>query len=335
MTKMKTFQAYWVEELADGTFKQSIVTRNLADLPDNEVLIKVHYAGLNYKDALSSMGNKGITRQYPHTPGVDASGVVVSDTTGKFKADDKVIVTSYDLGMNTSGGFAEYICVPASWVVALPKGLTLEEAMILGTGGYTAGLALYKMEMCGQLPEMGKILVTGATGGVGSHAVEILAKAGYEVIAVTGKPESAAYLKSLGAREIISRDGANDNSKRALMRPKWAGAIDTIGGNTLATALKACGRNGNVAACGLVLSPKLETTVFPFILNGVNLLGIDSAETPMPIRLAVWERLANSWKSTQLEQICNPIKLKDLQNSINLMLKGKHLGRTVVSFVCV
>lgn len=332
MTKMKTFQAYWIEELADGTFKQSITTRNIEDLPENEVLIKVYYAGLNYKDALSSMGNKGITRQYPHTPGVDASGVVVSDKTGQFKKDEKVIVTSYDLGMNTSGGFAEYICVPAAWVVPLPNGLSLQEAMILGTGGYTAALAVYKMEMCGQAPGMGKILVTGATGGVGSHAVEILAKAGYEIIAATGKPEATDYLKSLGATVIISRDDANDSSKRVLMRPKWAGAIDTIGGNTLATALKACGRNGNVAACGLVLSPKLETTVFPFILNGVNLLGIDSAETPMPIRLEVWKRLANDWKSTQLNEICNLIKLEDLQKSINLMLEGEHVGRTVVSF---
>jgi acrylyl-CoA reductase (NADPH) len=202
----------------------------------------------------------------------------------------------------------------------------------LGTGGYTAALAVYKMEMCGQAPGMGKILVTGATGGVGSHAVEILAKAGYEIIAATGKPEATDYLKSLGATVIISRDDANDSSKRVLMRPKWAGAIDTIGGNTLATALKACNRNGNVAACGLVLSPKLETTVFPFILNGVNLLGIDSAETPMPIRLEVWKRLANDWKSTQLNEICNLIKLEDLQKSINLMLEGEHVGRTVVSF---
>jgi putative YhdH/YhfP family quinone oxidoreductase len=329
---MKTFQAYWVEELEDGSFKQSIIKRKISDLPDNEVLIQVHYAGLNYKDALSSTGNKGITRQYPHTPGVDASGIIVTDKTGKFNKGEKVIVTSYDLGMNTSGGFAEYICVPASWVVPLPKGLSLREAMVLGTGAYTAGLALYKMEMCGQQPEMGKILVTGATGGVGSHAVEILTKAGYEVIAVTGKPKAAVYLKSLGATEIISRDDANDKSKRALMRPKWAGAIDTVGGDILATALKACNRNGNVAACGLVISPKLETTVFPFILNGVNLLGIDSAETPMSIRLEVWKRLANRWKSTQLEQICNPIELENLQKSINLMLKGEHVGRTVVSF---
>ena len=330
---MKTFQAYWVEEQADGTFKQSIVTRKIEDLPNNEVLIKVHYAGLNYKDALSSIGNKGVTRQYPHTPGIDVSGEIVEDRTGTFEIGKKVIVTSYDLGMNTSGGFAEYICVPASWIVPLPNGLSLKEAMILGTGGYTAGLAVYKMEMCGQRPEMGKILVTGATGGVGSHAVEILAKAGYEVIAVTGKPEAEDYLKSLGAVEIINRSDANDTSKRVLLRPKWAGAIDTVGGNTLATALKACDRNGNVATCGLVLSPKLETTVFPFILNGVNLLGIDSAETPMNIRLEVWKRLASDWKSTQLEHIGNLIKLKDLQKSINLMLKSEHVGRTVVSFV--
>lgn len=333
MSNQTTFKAFWIEEIAAKTFQRSIITRKIDDLPDHEVLVKVHYAGLNYKDALSANGHKGITRKFPHTPGVDAAGEVVTDSSQTFAAGTKVIVTSYDLGMNTHGGFAEYIRVPAAWVVPLPNGLTLREAMILGTGGFTAGLALYKMEQMGQTPDMGKVLVTGSTGGVGSHAVAILAQAGYEVIAVTGKPEKQDYLTSLGATEIISREDANDQSGRPLLRSRWAGAIDTIGDNTLATAIKACGRNGNVAVCGLVASHQLNTTVYPLILNGVNILGIETAETPMKIRLAVWDKLATHWKTKHLEDIYRPCTLEELGSRIDAMLQGKHYGRTVVRFV--
>lgn len=327
-----TYQAFVVREQEDGTFTKGIENKSTQELPDHEVLIQVKYAALNYKDALSSSGHKGITRNFPHTPGVDACGIVVSCKTDDFKAGDKVIVTSYDFGMNTPGGFQEYIKVPAQWPVKLPEGMSLEESMILGTGGFTAALSLYKMEQNGQNPEMGPILVTGSTGGVGSMAVNILAEQGYQVIAASGKKESHEYLRGLGASEIVSREDVNDLSGRPLLKSKWAGAIDTVGDNTLATCIKACGRNGSIAVCGLVESPKLETTVYPFILNGVNVLGIETAETPRDIRLKIWELLATSWKPKQLDLMKKVIPLSELSEAIDIMLKGKSKGRIIVQF---
>ncbi|MEM6299920.1 MAG: YhdH/YhfP family quinone oxidoreductase, partial [Bacteroidota bacterium] len=227
---MPTFKALRVHEQTDGTFSRQIESRSTDDLPEGEVLIRVHFAGLNYKDALSATGNKGVTRKFPHTPGIDAAGVVEESNHSDFKAGDEVIVTSYDLGMNTDGGFAEYIRVPAEWVVPKPNTLSLSESMILGTAGFTAGLSLWKMLQNDQNPEAGKILVTGATGGVGSFAVGICAKAGFEVIASTGKSEATEYLKKLGATEVVGRDYAHDDSKRPLLKPLWAGVIDTVGG---------------------------------------------------------------------------------------------------------
>jgi len=332
MSDIQEYKAFVVKENADGKFSRGIETKMISDLPQNEVLIKVKYAALNYKDALSASGHKGITREYPHVPGVDAVGVVISCKTDDFKEGDEVIVTSYDFGMNTSGGFQEYINVPAVWPVKKPEKLSMEESMILGTGGFTAALSLYKMEQNGQNPEMGPILVTGSTGGVGSMAVSILSQNGYEVIAASGKKEAHNYLKSLGATKIISREESNDQSGKPLLRSQWAGAIDTVGDNTLATCIKACGRNGNIAVCGLVASPKLETTVYPFILNGVNLLGIETAETPRNIRLKIWELLADSWKPKQLNEMKRIIKLESLENEIQQMLEGKSKGRVVVEF---
>lgn len=329
----QSFKALRITESPEKTFTRAIVQRNIEDLPAGELLIQVSYAGLNYKDALSAIGNKGVTRNYPHTPGIDASGVIVQSNSDQFKAGDEVIVTSYDLGMNTDGGFAEYIRVPVSWAVPKPQNLSLKESMIIGTAGFTAGLGLYKMERIGQHPNMGSILITGASGGVGSLAVGILSKAGYEVIASTGKSEAHEYLKKLGASECVDRAFANDDSKRPLLRPKWAGAIDTVGGNTLVTALKACKREGSVASCGLVGSPKLETTVFPFILNGVNLLGIDSANCDMDARRQVWNKLANEWKVEDLEAIVTLCRLEELDPYIDQILKGKVRGRVVVDFI--
>ena len=332
MNENQEYKAFVVRENADGKFSRGIETKKISDLPQNEVLIKVKFAALNYKDALSASGHKGITREYPHVPGVDAVGVVVSCKTDDFKEGDEVIVTSYDFGMNTSGGFQEYINVPAAWPVKKPEKLSMEESMVLGTGGFTAALSLYKMEQNGQNPEMGPILVTGSTGGVGSMAVSILSQNGYEVIAASGKKEAHDYLKSLGATKVISREESNDQSGKPLLRSQWAGAIDTVGDNTLATCIKACGRNGNIAVCGLVASPKLETTVYPFILNGVNLLGIETAETPRNIRLKIWELLASSWKPVQLQEMKRIIKLESLENEIQQMLEGKSKGRVVVEF---
>lgn len=327
---MEKFSAYRVQEDKNGKFVRSIVERKIADLPAGDVLIKIHYAALNYKDALSFSGNKGVTRKYPHTPGIDGAGTVVDSKTTAFKAGDKVLVTSYDLGMNTDGAFAEYIRVPAGWVVPLPDGLSLKESMIIGTAGLTAGIGLYKMEKMGQKPKMGSVVVTGATGGVGSMAVGLLAKAGYEVIASTGKATNTDYLKSLGATKVVDRTFVNDDSSRPLMRPNWAGAIDTVGGNTLATLIKGCKSEGSIAACGLVSSPVLSTTVFPFILNGVHLLGLDSANFPMQKRKVVWQKLANEWKLSNLESLATNCSLEALDPYIDAMLKGDSKGRVVV-----
>lgn len=325
-----TFKAYRVTEDDAGKFHRSIVDRSLQDLPEGDVTIKIHYAALNYKDALSFSGNKGVTRKYPHTPGIDGSGTVVDSQSDNYKPGDKVIVTSYDLGMNTDGAFAEYIRVPASWIVPLPNGMTLLDSMIIGTAGLTAGIGLHKMEKMGQRPENGPIVISGATGGVGSMATGILAKAGYEVIASSGKPELVDYLKSLGAHQVVDREFINDDSNRPLMKPGWAGAIDTIGGNTLATLVKGCQSEGNVAACGLVSSPVLPTTVFPFILNGVNLIGIDSATYPREERLHVWQKLASDWRLPDLNDLATLCSLEALEPYVEAMLQGGSKGRVVV-----
>ncbi len=326
-----TYKALWITEEADGSFKRTIVEKSISDLPQNEVLIKVSYSGLNYKDALSANGHRGITRNFPHTPGIDAAGIVISDNSSQFNAGDEVLVTSYDLGMNTFGGFAEYIRVPASWIVKLPKGLDLFQAMVMGTAGFTAALALHKMEIAGQTPQMGAVLVTGATGAVGTMAVALLHKAGYEVIASTGKESEHSYLNLLGASTIISRDEVNDTSNKAFLKTRWAGAIDTVGGNTLTTILKCCGLNGNVAACGLVASDSFQSSIYPFIIKGNNLLGIESATCDMATRLAVWNKLANNWKFELPPSAVTVCDLDTLNTHyIPLILAGKNKGRVVL-----
>lgn len=330
----KTFRALRVEEDETGKFVRSIVERKIEDLPAGDVLVNVHFAALNYKDALSATGNRGVTRKYPHTPGIDGAGMVVESKSPQFKPGDKVLVTSYDLGMNTDGALAEYMCVPAEWVVPLPQGLNLKESMIIGTAGLTAGIGLHKMEMMGQHPGLGPLVVSGATGGVGSMAVGIMAKAGYEVIASTGKSHEAGFLKSLGATEVVGREFIDDDSNRPLMRPKWAGGIDTVGGNTLATLLKGCKPEGSVASCGLVGSPILSTTVFPFILNGVNLLGIDSAKFPRDERLKIWDKLAGIWRFPDLDGLVTTCGLHELDPYIDAILKGGVKGRVVVDMSC-
>lgn len=326
----KTFKALRVTEDDTGKFVRNIVERKLDDLPDGDVLVKVHYAALNYKDALSSIGNKGVTRNYPHTPGIDGAGVVAESKTPVFKVGDKVLVTSYDLGMNTDGAFAEYIRVPAEWVIPLPKGLDLRDSMILGTAGLTAGIGLYKMEMMGQNPQQGPMVVSGASGGVGSMAVGILAKAGYRVIASSGKENMGGYLQNLGASEVVDREYINDDTSRPLLKPQWAGAIDTVGGNTLSTLIRGCQPGGSVASCGLVSSPNFSTTVFPFILNGINLLGLDSANFPMQQRQQVWTQLAGPWRTPNLESAATMCKLHELDPYIDQILRGDLKGRVVV-----
>jgi putative YhdH/YhfP family quinone oxidoreductase len=326
----RKFKAMVVEEIADGQFVRRIADKAIDSLPAGNVLINVKYSSLNYKDALSATGNKGVTRRYPHTPGIDAAGLVVESEDPEFKPGDAVIVTSYDLGMNTSGGFGQYIRVPGAWVVPLPGNLTLQESMVFGTAGFTAGLSIFKLQANGVTPEQGAVLVTGATGGVGSLAVAILAQAGYQVSAVSGKADGQRFLQDLGAQEIISREDACDTSSRPLLKGRWAGVIDTVGGDILATALKATNPHGTVTCCGNVASPTLNTTVFPFILRGVSLLGIDSQNCPMTIRRRIWQKLAGDWKLEHLERVATEISLDALETHIGLILQGGQKGRVVV-----
>ena len=327
----QTFKAMVVRETADKKFVREIVSRNIDDLPPGEVLIKVRYSSLNYKDALSATGHRGVTRKYPHTPGIDAAGVVAESRSTLFKPGDEVVVTGFDLGANTAGGFAEFIRVPASWPVRLPKQLTLKEGMVYGTAGFTAALSLVKLEQHGLSPNQGPVLVTGATGGVGSTAVAILAKAGYQVAAVTGKMEAKEFLMGLGATSVISREEASDATGKPLLKDQWAGVIDAVGGNILATALKSTRYGGSVACCGLVASPELPTTVYPFILRGVNLLGIDSSVCQPETRHKIWENLAGPWKPNNLAAITSECSLEQLETSIQLILQGKVKGRIVVT----
>ena len=327
---VSTFRALVVSQTDEKTFTREITERSISDLPEGEVLIRVHFSSLNYKDGLSCIGNPGVTRNYPHTPGIDASGKVTESSDSQFKTGDSVIVTSYDLGMNTSGGFGEYIRVPADWVVPLPESLSLKDAMVYGTAGFTAALSVHALQKHGVSPEQGEIVVTGSTGGVGSISVALLSHLGYNVVAATGKTNETEYLSGLGAKEIIHRDEVKDDSKKPLLRERWAGAIDTVGGTTLATLLKATKRGGAVASTGLVDSADLPTSVFPFILRGVSLLGIDSGFTPTKLRREIWNKLAGEWELSQLDQLKIDCNLEGLDPEIDKILAGGQRGRVVV-----
>jgi acrylyl-CoA reductase (NADPH) len=322
------YKAMVVEETGEKKFSRQIKQVYTNDLPDNDVLIRVKYSSLNYKDALSATGNRGVTKRYPHTPGIDAAGIV-EESGDTFKKGEKVVVTSYDLGMNTKGGFGQYIRVPKDWVVKLPRGLDLKQSMIFGTAGFTAGMSVFKL---GQTikPAHGDILVTGATGGVGSMAAGILSHLGYSVSGVSGKKDST-LLNSLGVKTTISRDQFLENIKPPILKPRWAGVIDTVGGDILATAIKSTKLDGVVTCCGNVASPDLPITVFPFILRGVSLMGIDSQHCPMEFRSKIWEKLSCDWKFDMLDKIYDEITLDQLDDKIEAILKGQLKGRTIVN----
>jgi len=326
------YKALVVRENANGSFSRQIETLSLESLPQREILIKVEYSALNYKDALSASGNKGITRNYPHVPGIDAAGKVAQSSNDAFKPGDEVLVTGYDLGMNTAGGFGGFIRVPAAWVVPLPNGLTTKESMILGTAGFTAALcaeAIIKHEIT---PDSGKILVTGASGGVGSLAVAILSKLGYDVTASTGKAESHDFLRKIGANEIISREDAQDSSSKPLLKSRWAAVIDNVGGLTLSTAIRSLQRRGIVCSVGLTSSNELNITVYPFILRGAALVGIDSAETQMQQRLEIWRHLASDWKPKDLQALAKQVTLEEINREIDLILEGKQCGKVLLAY---
>ncbi|MCF6266786.1 MAG: YhdH/YhfP family quinone oxidoreductase [Desulfuromusa sp.] len=327
------FKALLVEQPEKKVFTRSVVTRSLNDLPEGELVVKVHYSSLNFKDALSAVGNPGVTRNFPHTPGIDAAGEVVSCSDGSFQPGDKVIVTSYDLGMETDGGFGQMIRVPSKWALALPAGLSLKESMMLGTAGLTAALSVRELLENGVTPEQGSVLVTGATGGVGSLAVAILAKIGFQVTAVTGKLEETAYLEGLGAERVIDRETLLKGNERPMLKPTWAGVVDCVGGDMLAAAIKSAQYNGVVTCCGLVGSIDFAVSVFPFILRGVRLIGIDSAECPMDRRTQVWQRLASEWKLDNLAAMVDEITLDGLEEKVQLMLKGGLKRRGLVNLL--
>lgn len=325
------YKAMVVKENEDSSFSRSIETMDISTLSYGDTLIQVLYSSLNYKDALSATGNKGVTKKYPHVPGIDAAGIIVRSTTSKLSTGDFVLVTGYDLGMNTHGGFSQYIRVPAEWIVKIPQKMTPKESMAFGTAGFTAALSVHKLITYGIKPDNGSILVTGATGGVGSMAVSILSKLGYPVTAVTGKPEAHEMLIHLGAKEIISREQLQEYSSKTLAKECWNGVIDTVGGTALESAIKSTKYGGCVTCCGNVASHMLSLTVYPFILRGVGLLGIDSVQCPMDLRCDIWHKLSDDWKPDTLLEYVNEISLVDLSSKIDLMLNGNLKGRTVIN----
>jgi putative YhdH/YhfP family quinone oxidoreductase len=328
----ESFAAYVVTK-NDARVEGEVTTLRADQLPAGDVTIAVAYSSLNYKDALAATGQGGIVRTYPHVPGIDAAGTVVESQSAAVAVGDQVLVTGYDLGVGSFGGYAAYVRVPAAWVVKIPATLTTFEAMALGTAGFTAAMCLLAMERNGTRPEQGPVLVTGATGGVGSMAVDLLAQQGYTVAASTGKTDQHDYLRQLGASQILSREEVSLSGERLrpLLTGTWAGAVDTVGGATMSYLLRTVNYGGNIALCGLVGGHDFAGTVIPFLLRGINLLGIDSAMCPMAYRQTIWQRLATDLKPRHIGQIAQVITLRDLPEAITAILKGQVKGRLLVA----
>ena len=323
------FKAFTVFENEDGSFKSEIISKSVDDLPPGDVLVRVDFSSLNYKDALSATGNKGVTKKYPHTPGIDAVGTVEDTSHSSFKIGDQVIVSGYDMGQNTAGGFGEYIRVPREWVALMPEGLTKKESIILGTAGMTAGLSLRELQKKNGIE--GKLaVVTGATGGVGCLAVKLLSQLGADVTAVTGKVDSEDFLKSIGAVEVINRDQLAEYFNHPLASGKWDIGIDVVGGKMLAGLMTCLNLGGSVACCGLVGGSTIETTIFPYILRGNSLIGIDSGNIPISEKEEIWTLFANEWK-INLNDLSRTITLNELDQEIESILKGGQVGRVIVS----
>ena len=323
-----TYNAFVVDEIEDQ-FKSSIKLLPLPELKDGFVLIDVLYSSLNYKDALSASGNKGVTKSYPFTPGIDAVGRIRQSKDNNLKEGDEVIVTGYDLGMNTNGGFGEIIHVPSGWVVPLPENLSMEEAIAFGTAGITAAASVDAVLSKIDAPEL-PVVVSGATGGVGSIAVGLLSKLGIDVTAITGKENSNQFLKDLGAKNIILRDDFCSEKIRPLDKTKFSAGVDTVGGEILSRIISQVNRHGVITCCGNVNSIKLETTVFPFILRGIALQGIDSAESPISYKKYLWDKIASEWQIGYSKSSIKIIKLNELAPEIDKILNGNQKGRVVV-----
>ena len=324
-----SFNSFVVDE-DNGQFSGRVKTLSLEDLPAHDLLIKVRYSAINYKDALSASGNKGVTRSYPHTPGIDAVGEVVSSQSNTFKKGDIVTVTGYDFGMNTHGGFGQYICVPSDWAIKLPETLSIKESMVLGTAGITAGMSVMKL-LAHVKPTDGEVVVSGATGGVGSISVAILAKLGFTVVAISGKKDDHDFLFNLGASEVIDRQSFGEANTRPMLKSRFAGGIDTVGGSVLDNMIKSTQAMGAITCCGNAASPNLNLTVFPFILRGISLIGIDSQNLPLDLRKTVWDKLATDWKLDNLDALSQEITLNELSDTIKRMLDGKIKGRHLLN----
>jgi len=326
---MSGFRAYRISQEAD-TVRGRLETLTLDDLTAGEVVIRAHYSSVNYKDALAATGKGRILRRFPLVGGVDVAGLVMESTDARYAAGDPVLVTGCGLGESHDGGFSEVVRVPADWVVPLPAGFSLFDAMALGTAGFSAALAIDRLEQIGQTPEQGPMVVTGATGGVGSIAIDLLSGLGYEVVALTGKPLEAAWLSSIGAETVLGRDAVVDGS-RPLEGARWGGAIDNVGGDTLAWLTRTVKPWGGIASIGMVGGVELNTTVMPFILRGVSVLGITSANCPMTRRRRIWQRLVTDLRPAHLDAIVSAtVTLDDLPGVFDQLLSGGHRGRVVV-----
>ena len=314
------------------TFTNSIEKKDISDLPENDTLIKVKYSSLNYKDALSASGNKGVTRNYPHTPGIDAAGVVEITSGNKFKSGDEVIVTGYDMGMNTFGGFGEYIKVPQEWIVKKPENLSLSESMAFGTAGLTAGLCLRKLLAHGLKPDDGDVFVSGVTGGVGIISLMLFKKLGFNVTAITGKLDQEEFLKNLGANQVIDRNTLDLDLISPLQKPIYSGGIDAVGGKILSNLICSTSQRAAIACCGMVGGLSLDTSIFPFILRGLTLFGIDSAESLIDVKHEIWNNFSSSWKLKNIDENIKDISLDELPNEIDKILKGNQIGRVRVVY---
>jgi acrylyl-CoA reductase (NADPH) len=331
MSELNTFKAVLVEETANKQFTVNIVNRSVSDLPKNDLLVNVHYSSLNFKDALSASGNKRVSAHFPHTPGIDAAGVVVSDKSGTFLPGDEVVMFGYDLGMNTPGGLGQMISIPANWAIKRPANLSLKEAMCYGTGGLTAALCVQKLEKMGAHPKDGPVAVTGSTGGVGSISIALLKQLGYSVVAFSGKPEQTEHLKSIGADEVLHRDVLNEVADLPMGKERWAHGIDTLGGDYLSNLLKQIKSGGGVSACGMASAISFSSSVYPFIIRGVSLLGVDSVYIPLGDKQHIWQRVASDMKLPNLQDLCEEISLEQAPEYLQRFMQAKVVGRYLVN----
>ncbi|RLS52668.1 MAG: acryloyl-CoA reductase [Planctomycetota bacterium] len=324
------FAAFVVEKDKAGQITAGVQRRHYDELPAGDVVVQVVWTSLNYKDALAATGHPGVTRRFPHVPGIDAAGYVVESASPDFPVGTAVIATGHELGVERWGGWSELIRLPAEWLVRLPPTLTLEEAMLLGTAGFTAAQGVMALQRSEILPVSGPVVVTGASGGVGSLSVAMLAGLGYEVVAVSGKPDRGEWLRDLGARRVIGRNEFLQTAERPLLKSQWSGGIDTVGGEMLSTLVRGLMHRGCVAACGVVGGAELLLTVYPFILRGVTLAGIDSAWCPDSQRQRIWHKLATDWKPERLDRWRSETTLDELPGAVRRILAGEIAGRTIV-----